>query len=488
MEPKEVRRESMPCMSSAQLESLSHIEESDAFAPTGYPPPLRERPTRQGHGLGAQGMAWATPSRENGAVCGASPPGVRVVPLASTKEGRRSSNLMLPSDAQPPAMPSTREPSEAEASLSPSTTRSAPPLQCVSSSLSSLGLQPTAAAEPSGATCRSPAPPPAAMAPHETGAASPSADAVPLPLYTPSTLKIRLSLDARLAAHIHSPTSPAAAAASSSAASSSSAAASTAATSAAASAASAASTASAIPAAFPGQQWQHRAPPPTGAASAETAGEAERAKQRASERARNAAPPSPLRRHELRHELRRQRPGAWAEDGAASASASASASAPRLRRDLLGRPPQPQPQLHLGPATSALGEGGDAAEAAKRVATEYAKQVGIRIEHEQQLLRAEWRAERAAMRAASLRSLAPVSTHGVGGEKAGADEPRAVAPSAAPGGGLGSISSPRSAARDSPREEGTATGAGGKGEPKRRQAWLATLLKPEHRAHRVGVG
>ena len=216
---------------------------------------------------------------------------------------------------------------------------------------------------------------------------------------------------------------------------------------------------------FTSQHWQQRAPPPTGAASAESTGEAERAKQRGSQTARNAAPPS----------LRR--------DGAASASA------PRLRRELLGHPPQPQPQLHLGPATSALGEGGDAAEAAKRVATEYAKQVGIRIEHEQQLLRAEWRAERAAMRAASLRSLAPVGRDEVGGEKVGADEPRAVALPAAPGGGLGSISSPRSAARApvGPRDESTGTG-GGKGEPKRRQAWLATLLKPDHRDPRVGVG
>ena len=482
MNPEEVRRSSMPSISSEELESLCEdIEEPGASAPTGYPLPPSEKPNTRL--LVTQGTAWATPSSENEAVCGASPPGVRVVPLPSTKEGRRSSNLKLPSDA---ALPLMREPKEAEASLSP--TRSTPPLQCASSSVSSLGLRQPTAAEPSGATRSSLAPLPAAVAvaPHVTGAASPSTDAVPQPSFKPSTLKIRPSLDARLTAHIHSPTSPAASSSSSAAAASSafssSAAASTAATSAAASAAtsaaaSAASVTSTTRAAFPGQHRQQRAPPRTGAASAETAGEAERAKQRASETARNAAPPSPLRQHEMR----RQRQGAWAEDGGASASA------PRLRRDLLGHPPQPQPQLHLGPATSALGEGGDTAEAAKRIATEYAKQVGLRIEHEQQVLRAEWRAERAAMRAASLRSLAPASTDEVGGDKVGADEPRAAAPSAAPGGGFGSLSSPRSPARASvgPRDDGT---GGGKGEPKRRQAWLATLLKPEHRAHRVGVG
>ena len=135
--------------------------------------------------------------------------------------------------------------------------------------------------------------------------------------------------------------------------------------------------------------------------------------------------------------------------------------------------------------------------------------MGLRIEQEQQRRRAEWRAQRAAMRAASQQPLAPARTHEVvsgekargdeaggekargekaGGEKAAGEAPRAVAPPAAPGGGLGSVlSSPRSAARAAaalgPRDE-AAAGAG-KGEPRRwPQAWLATLLKPEHRAHR----
>ena len=102
MDPKEVRRESMPNMPSAQLESLSLVEEPGAASPIGYPPPPRERhqgalPTHEGHSLDSEGMAWAPPPRADEAVCGASPPGVRVVPRPSTKEGRRGSSLVLPS-------------------------------------------------------------------------------------------------------------------------------------------------------------------------------------------------------------------------------------------------------------------------------------------------------------------------------------------------------------------------------------------------------
>ena len=140
-----------------------------------------------------------------------------------------------------------------------------------------------------------------------------------------------------------------------------------------------------------------------------------------------------------------------------------------------------------------------------------AKQVAVQIEREQE----ECRAERAAMRSASMRSLAPASAGEVGGKKVGADEPQTAAPSAvlstspacpagvglrnggaeedgrggfrpvkegaaaARGGGFGPISSARSATRAS---VGPEDGTGGKGEPKRRQAWLVTLLKPEHRA------
>ena len=265
MDPKEVRRESMPNMPSAQLESLSLVEEPGAASPIGYPPPPRERhqgalPTHEGHSLNSEGMAWghsldsegvawAPPPRADEAVCGASPPGVRVVPRPSTKEGRRGSSLVLPSDAPPPTLPSTREPGEAEASDSPSTSRSAPPPRRVSSSLSSVAPQPTAAAEEaSGATCASPAPLP--------GASSPLAGAAPPPSFTPSRVTPRTSLDARLATHSRSPT----------------------ASFAAAPFAAAAAAAATTPAAFHGQHRQQRAPPPAGAASAETGGEAGRAR------------------------------------------------------------------------------------------------------------------------------------------------------------------------------------------------------------------
>ena len=243
----------MPNMPSAQLESLSLVEEPGAASPIGYPPPPRERrqhplPTHEGHSLDSEGMAWAPPPRADEAVCGASPPGVRVVPRPSTKEGRRGSSLVLLSDA-PPTMPSSREPGEAEASDSPSTSRSAPPPRRVSSSLSSVAPQPTAAAEEaSGATCASPAPLP--------GASSPLAGAAPPPSFTPSRVTPRTSLDARLATHSHSPT----------------------ASFAAAPFAAAAAAAATTPAAFHGQHRQQRAPPPAGAASAETGGEAGRAR------------------------------------------------------------------------------------------------------------------------------------------------------------------------------------------------------------------
>ena len=150
------------------------------------------------------------------------------------------------------------------------------------------------------------------------------------------------------------------------------------------------------------------------------------------------------------------------------------------------------PALEPAPVAAAAPEPArprDEAEEAKRAATAVAKQVAERIEREIEREKNARRLEREARHAASART----PTLGAGGEvkdKGGdalGDAVAAGAQRSEDGVGRGGSGSKTQNVRTSHMARANRGGTaeeeqGARAEPKRRQAWLATLLKPEHRA------